>query len=130
MKLESDLESVVTLGWVELGAAGFAAIGDLNDMWDEIHGKGMKRGKRALVLFLPAITDVLLAALDFFIFTTSAAADNDKIRQSIVARAAEWCITVQDECVVIIDEEAARVGDSRLGKASYDGLIIAFCTTP
>jgi len=126
VKLEEDLEAVATLGYTELGAAAVASAGDLKDMWDEYHGKGMGSIQRMFFLFLPAVMDVLLAALDFFIFTVSAQADNEAIRESIVNRGSMWCVTITDECVTIAENEATRLGIDRPIYNGHTGLWIGF----
>jgi hypothetical protein len=57
--------------------------------------------------------DVILAALDFLIFTASAHADNMAVRESIVNRTSVWCVTITDECVTIAKNEATRLGIDR-----------------
>ena len=128
VKLESDLEAVATLGYIELGAAAAATAADLKDMWDAYHGKGMGPIQRMLFLFLPAIMDVLLAALDFFIFTASAQADSEAVRESIVNRSSLWCVTITDECVTIAENEATRLGINRPVDNRHTGLWIAFAS--
>ena len=128
VKLESDLEAVATLGYIELGAAAGATAGDLKDMWDVYHGKGMGSMQRMLFLFLPAVMDVLLAALDFFIFTASAQADSEAVRESIVNRSSLWCVTITDECVTIAENEATRLRIGRPVDNLHAGLWIAFAS--
>jgi hypothetical protein len=128
VKLESDLEAVATLGYIELGAAAAATAADLKDMWDVYHGKGMGSIQRMLFLFLPAVMDVLLAALDFFIFTASAQADIEAVRESIVNRSSMWCVTITDECVTIAENEATRLGIDRPVDNRHTGLWIAFAS--
>ena len=128
VKLESDLEAVATLGYIELGAAAAATAADLKDMWDVYHGKGMGSIQRMLFLFLPAVMDVLLAALDFFIFTASAQADSEAVRESIVNRSSVWCVTITDECVTIAENEATRLGIDRPVDNRHTGLWIAFAS--
>jgi hypothetical protein len=70
--------------------------------------------------------DVLLAALDFFIFTVSAQADNEAIRESIVNRGSMWCVTITDECVTIAENEATRLGIDRPVYNGHTGLWIGF----
>jgi hypothetical protein len=70
--------------------------------------------------------DVLLAALDFFIFTVSAQADNEAIRESIVNRGSMWCVTITDECVTIAENEATRLGIDRPAYNGHTGLWIGF----
>ena len=57
---------------------------------------------------------MILAALDFLIFTASAHADNVAVRESIVNRTSVWCVTITDECVTIAENEATRL-TTRLG---------------
>ena len=128
VKLKSDLEAVATLGYIELGAAAAATAADLKDMWDAYHGKGMGSIQRMLFLFLPAVMDVLLAALDFFIFTASAQADSEAVRESIVNRSSVWCVTITDECVTIAENEATRLGIDRPVDNRHTGLWIAFAS--
>ena len=131
VKLESDLESIVALGIIELLTGVVAAAGDLKEIYDEIYGlKRLTVLQRITFLFVPAGIDLLLAVLDFSIFTTSAAADNAQIRKTIINhrqnRTAVWCVTVQDACLPIVEEDAARLGASRPGEVSYTGLIVLF----
>ena len=128
VKLESDLEAVATLGYIELGAAAAATAADLKDMWDVYHGNGMGSIQRMLFLFLPAVMDVLLAALDFFIFTASAQADSEAVRESIVNRSSVWCVTITDECVTIAENEATRLRIGRPVDNLHAGLWIAFAS--
>ena len=128
VKLKSDLEAVATLGYIELGAAAAATAADLKDMWDVYHGKGMGSMQRMLFLFLPAVMDVLLAALDFFIFTASAQADSEAVRESIVNRSSVWCVTITDECVTIAENEATRLRIGRPVNNLHAGLWIAFAS--
>ena len=128
VKLVSDLEAVATLGYIELGAAAAATAADLKDMWDVYHGNGMGSIQRMLFLFLPAVMDVLLAALDFFIFTASAQADSEAVRESIVNRSSVWCVTITDECVTIAENEATRLGINRPVDNRHTGLWIAFAS--
>ena len=128
VKLKSDLEAVATLGYIELGAAAAATAGDLKNMWDAYHGNGMGSIQRMLILFLPAVMDVLLAALDFFIFTASAQADNEAVRESIVSRSSVWCVTTTDKCVTIAENEATRLGIDRPVDNRHTGLWIAFAS--
>jgi hypothetical protein len=119
IKLESDLETIEKLGYAQLGVAGLATAGDLKELWDKHHGKGMGQAGLMLFIFLPAVTDVILAALDFLIFTASAHADNVAVRESIVKRGSivnrtsVWCVTITDECVAIAENEATRLGIDR-----------------
>jgi len=113
IKLESDLETIVKLGYAQLGVAATATAGDLKELWDANHGEGMGEAQRMLFIFLPAVTDVILAALDFLIFTASAHADNMAVRESIVNRTSVWCVTITDECVTIAKNEATRLGIDR-----------------
>jgi hypothetical protein len=127
VKLEEDLKAVATLGYTELAAAAVASAGDLKDMWDVYHRKEMGGSiQRMIFLFLPAVMDVLLAALDFFIFTVSAQADNEAIRESIVNRGSMWCVTITDECVTIAENEATRLGIDRPVYNGHTGLWIGF----
>ena len=128
VKLKSDLEAVATLGYIELGAAAAATAADLKDMWDVYHGKEMGSMHRLVCLFLPAVLDVLLAALDFFIFTASAQADSEAVRESIVNRSSVWCVTITDECVTIAENEATRLGIDRPVDNRHTGLWIAFAS--
>jgi hypothetical protein len=82
--------------------------------------------QRMIFLFLPAVMDVFLAALDFFIFTVSAQADNEAIRESIVNRGSMWCVTITDECVTIAENEATRLGIDRPVYNGHTGLWIGF----
>ena len=111
VKLESDLEAVVKLGYGEIGVAVVAAAGDLSDVKAEFKEGGMtpqRQFQRGMLLFLPAFMDFVLAALDFFIFTASANEDSVKLRQSIVNRDAVWCLTISESCFPIVLEEAIR----------------------
>ena len=83
---------------------------------------------RLVCLFLPAVLDVLLAALDFFIFTTSAQADIEAVRESIVDRSSVWCVTITDECVTIAENEATRLGIGRPVDNRHAGLWVAFAS--
>ena len=53
--------------------------------------------ERAIFLFLPAALDIVFAALDFFIFTSSAHEDNVLLRQTILERDDIWCVTVSQQ---------------------------------
>ena len=76
----------------------------------------MGQAQRMFLIFLPAVTDVILTALDFLIFTASAHADNVAVRESIVKRGSivnrtsVWCVTITDERVTIAENEATRLG--------------------
>ena len=119
IKLESHLETIVKLGYAQLGVAAAATAGELKELWDANHGNGMGPTQRMFFIFVPAVTDVILAALDFLIFTASAHADNVAVRESIVNRGSivnrtsVWCVTITDECVTIAENEATRLGIDR-----------------
>ena len=101
-----------------------AAAGDLGDLYrSSIEGKKEMSTKsiflRGVFLFLPAVLDVIFAALDFFIFTSSASTEAVQLRQSIVARDAAWCVTIAADCVPIAEEEAMRLNGERPAEADY-----------
>ena len=77
-------------------------------------------------LFLPAVLDVIFAALDFFIFTASAQEDNLAVRESIVNRSSVWCVTISDECLTVAENDAARLGIHRPPDNHHNGLVTTF----
>ncbi len=131
VKLESDLETIVRLGYFEIGVAAAAAVGDLADLYRFWHDGDKEMSTctlflRGVFLFLPALLDVILAAMDFFIFTSSASTEAVELRQSIVARDAAWCVTIATDCVPIAEEEAMRLNGERPAEANYLPMVIGW----
>ena len=125
VKLENDLDTVIGLGYAELISGALAAIGDLKDMYDESRGRGMDPIQRSIFLFLPAVADVLLAALDFFVYTSSARDESVDLRQSLIQRSNRWCVRVTDDCAPIAEEDAVRRGGAPPAEAAYEAFTIS-----
>ena len=114
------------IGYVEIALALIAMVGDAADMYDTFKENERRNFRSAVLLFLPAFTDALLAALDFFIFTTSASEDSARVRASILERSNVWCVTLTAECYPIVVEEATRENGAPPAETQFTEAYIAF----
>ena len=85
LALESDCDAIVLIGVVQLLLAVFATLGSVRDLFDlgNMREDDEKPGRLVAVnssfIFVPAALDILLAALDFAIFTQQARAETEAL---------------------------------------------------
>jgi len=125
------------VGYGELFLAMVAGAGDLHEQYrihvlDAAYHQELSYLKRILLIFLPAVGDAGLAFLDFFVFTTQAEADSERLRESIlssVGAPTTWCLSLADDCLPIIEEDADRTGGKWPEKLDEDSVWITFAVS-
>jgi len=137
INLEDMLEDIKRVGYGELFLAVMAGAGDLHEQYrihvlDAAYHQELSYLKRILLIFLPAVGDAGLAFLDFFVFTAQAEADSERLRESIlssVGAPTTWCLSLADDCLPIIEEDADRTGGKRPEKLDGDSVWITFAVS-
>mmetsp|Transcript_16292 Transcript_16292/g.44320 ORF Transcript_16292/g.44320 Transcript_16292/m.44320 type:complete len:506 (-) Transcript_16292:271-1788(-) len=78
------------------------------------------------ILMAPAIIDVLLTSVDFFVFTMAAADETQLLFASIASRGCEWCIVTSDELHLCASTTLQDGTDDDLGRGGTGGSSIAW----
>ena len=134
INLENMLEDIVRVGYGELFLAVVAFAGDLHEQYrihvmDDAYVQDLGDLKRIFFIFIPSVSDIALAVLDYFIFTTQAEADSERLRASIVSSVGTpttWCLSLADDCLPIIEEDADRFNGRRPQDLNMADFLIPF----
>ena len=104
--LSGELNQIFIIGLAELAVALIAFVADAVGLfYNQGEDSLKKRVKDTAVVISFALLDLMLASLDFFLFSATAKEESDQLVQSLAERSGAWCVVPTDDAVAFFESQ-------------------------